>query len=388
MTELGDLYQRASAIRHARMVFFLRSQGWEMVDEYRHIQLWRSPPEPASHAERIEVTLPDSDRFDDYPTRLWTVIEAVAAAHHQPLDLVIEDLTATEIDTQHVRLRTRLPSGTVQVPRAAKAMSAIYDLWLGAAMSVLSGERDYVQPTHKPTEARRYLAHAYIGPSRAGSYIISVHAPLVLPPDPQEQLPLFEFDQPTPFGRRVSMLLHESLEAAHTTALRVAADEAEIDEFEPLVDLGVTSNLCDALVDLSGEADDQYGCDISFSWSAREPVNTPTPLLAFAPQSAETFKRASEHLRTAEEWPSTTLRGAIVQLERAATSGPGEIIIETQLPGIRRGRNRRVRVSLTENDYVLATQIHAARRPVVVTGNLTRRGNRFHLQNAHQFNGL
>lgn len=332
MTEHGDLYQRASSIHHARVISFLRSQGWEMVDVYRHIQLWRSPSEHEGHADAIEATLPDSDRFQDYPTRLWTLLEAVAAVQHQPLDLIIDDLIATEIDTQHIRLRTRLPSGTVQIPRAAKAMSAIYDLWLGAAMSVLSGDRDYVQPAHKPAEARRYLSHAYIGPSHAGSYIISVHAPLALPPDPHEQLSLFEFEEDAPFGRRVATLLHESLEAAHTTALRVDAGEAGIEEFEPLVDLGVTSNLCDALVDLGGEADDQYGCDISFSWSAQEPVSAPTPPLAFAPQLAETFKRASEHLRTVEEWPNTTLQGVIVQLERAATSGPGEILIETQLP--------------------------------------------------------
>jgi hypothetical protein len=184
-----------------------------------------------------------------------------------------------------------------------------------------------------------------------------------------------------PFERRVSLKLFDAVRAAHSAANDALVSAQGLDAFTEAVPLGVSANLCEALVGLGGEAGHPF--DFTSRLAPSRPLRARTfPPIRFRRDHLPVLASAARELRELVADEGVLLVGNVVRLHREG-SGAGEISIAGTIEGD--DRLRRVRMSLSEPDYTRATGAHQQMLLVSVRGDLVRRGTRHYLTNPSSF---
>jgi hypothetical protein len=111
----------------------------------------------------------------------------------------------------------------------------------------------------QPDRVRHYLDSLRVGPTRRGSYVVTIQSPVEPQFDSADTSQVEE-----PFERRVLRRLFSSIQAVREAAV-MAASHNSSEPFEREVANGVSANLCEAVADLvtAGGA----GFEISCHWS-------------------------------------------------------------------------------------------------------------------------
>jgi len=230
------------------------------------------------------------------------------------------------------------------------------------------------------------IQNVLAGPTSAGSYIVSVWTPIPPRLTPEEDPVLFEADD-EPFERRITALLHTALHSAESATNMVRNGTAGLSTFIDRAAEGVSANLCESLVDLSGDSKTPY--DVRFSWALDRPRQASEQPIHFDGYSFDVLTDAARLMRNQLPEEDVVLRGNVVRLHREGTRrGPGEVTIAGTIRGDKAERLRKIWVSLTESDYALALRAHQEFADVELAGALLQRGGRTYLNLAGSFNVL
>jgi hypothetical protein len=359
---------RALAPRQAAA--WLRANGWELVDTRpEHTATWRK----AAGAEGdFVVELPLNTAFRDYPRRMGELLDTLVVASRRPAAWLMEELRASTFDI--LRLRStgpRVGQGRVPVELGTRLFTLTRELLLAAACSAHDPRSVY--RTRKPAEVMDFLRRVTLAAPEAGSFIITVHAPV----PPSLQTALIEDLEEPPFERRATLTL-----ASASAAARGAAEQAGLgggaDPFLNGAAVGISANLCDALAGFV-DGEEATGLDLRFAWAAsrRAPEGTPTAVHVAA-DLAPLLRQGARLLRAVGPSPDFELEGAVVRLESDNAGAGGVAVVAGQVDG----RPRLVRVPLRAEDYALSIQAHRDGRLVRCEGELVREGRGFRLDRA------
>lgn len=375
VTGSRELYDAASALTPERIISYIRTQGWLQDGSLPRLSLWKL----AIGADQYKIALPTEPELRDYRYRVADLVEVIAASQGRAAFDVLVDLSTRDLDVQHIRLLTATPSGTAPLAAAARAYSAARDMLLAAAVTVVSETRDLVHPARKPPGAKALVGRSLVGPSGAGSYVLSVQVP-VLRATPQSTR---AGANAVPSGRSVSQLLYRAIRTIHD---EVVATEGNL--VQPLalrVDDGVSANLCAALAGFGGDANGEHGFEIRFAWAAGDSFEEPTEPVKFSPRDAARLREAAEALRKYGLQTGVTIRGRITNMDRAPTRGPGIVTVEGVLENAPDAAFQHYRVELPEESYLRAGVAHTGGLQVTIHGDLFRSGTRLHVRNVDTF---
>lgn len=392
MNAVGVPEHELSRLRPHDVAHYLRSRGWVQGSRVRYSRRW----EAEWGGQRHRVLLPFDAELADYADRMADLIEVLSAVEGRPAIAVHQDMTLTGLDVQSIRTQPRTPSGTIPVQDGVLAVTSARDLLMAAACDTVAGQRRLVQPRRKPARAKDFVDSARFGPSRPGSYILTVQVPL---PESPSHGSLFEdapnLDMaPEPFARKVSRRLYEAVTAARTAAERAAS----ADDSAPLADGvedGISADLCEALAGIGGQdgRDHQpgHGFSVGFAWSPRWPVPYDSSVAEFPQRLVPVLREGAQDLRRQEPDRGVTIVGRPTKLKRVAEFGPGEVTVEGRLMkenGDLVGQQRQIHLELTEENYDRATDAHRTRRDLKIEGDLSRRGTYHELTNLTDFHVL
>jgi hypothetical protein len=353
---------------------YLRTHGWESTERF-HGQptLWRLPGNDGTY----EVIAPSSKDTGDFRQRVSELLRTLAIAEDRSPADVLRDISTQAFDIQYYRTEPDSPPGTAPLRDAADKYAAVSSLYSASAVS-LEDPRP-VHPARRPARTQNLMKQVLAGPTSEGSYVISVWTPIPPRLTQDEDSVLFETND-EPYERRATVQLHRAL-----SAVRSAIDDgAEIDTFIDRAAHGVSANLCESLVLLSGDAA-ASPFDVRFTWALDRPVRIAEPVIRFGRDDFRVLKSAAQDLRALQPEQDVRLRGNVVRLEHDATLGPGVITIAGVASDDPSERMRRVYVTLEQADYDRAVNAHQQFLEVEVTGSLTQRGTRSNLSDPREF---
>jgi len=265
------------------------------------------------------------------------------------------------------------------------AYESLRGLIVAAAYSVSAEKPRAVQPARKPADVLKYAREVMIGPASEGSFIFSIHAP-VPPRLTTGQGSLFENDSLEesealePFERRVSIRLHQAINAAFSAADAALSSTDSLEAFTGGIKRGISANLCEALVGLGGEQGHAF--EISHRLAPARPTKTTLPPVRFRRDHLTVLSAAAQELRERLPEEDVLVTGNVVRLHREASES-GEVSIAGVVEG--EDRLRRIWINLHPEAYVAAADAHKKTLTVTIRGDLVRRGNRSYLLNAHGF---
>lgn len=372
---LDDTALRAPSARNIRL--YLRTRGWERPSERQAVpDVWALESGHGTY----EVIAPSSRDARDYTRLVGELLRTLAIVEDRSELAVLRDLLTLNFDIQYVHTHPGGPPGTAPLAAAADAFAAAQSM-LSAAVSTLENPK-LVLPPRRPTSATNLMSRVLAGPTTEGSYVLSLWVPVPPRLTQEEDAVLFEVDD-QPFERSVTLWLNRSLRAAAAAATRVLLEDVGVDAFMETRRDGVSANLLESVVAISG--DQEQPVQIDFAWSLDRPVRNVPARIGFSDEVIPVLREAARELRLMVPEEETRLRGNVVRLHREGNLGAGEVTIAGIATDDPVEKLRRVTVELSEADYQMAITAHKTYADVEVTGTLVQRGTRTHMRNPHGF---
>lgn len=360
------------AVQPREIVTYLRSRGFrEAGGGGTATGLWRF----GEGENEIEVLVPMEPGYRDFASRVLDVLRALEIAEERSQLDILRDLRASTADV--IRLPARRADnrdGGIPINEGLSFYASARELLMAAACAAIEPKSYYA--TRRPAQASRYLDQARFGQTEQSSYVVTIVSPV--PPKLSGES-IGEEAVEEPFERQVVATLMRAVAGARSAAER-AAVTGDLGHFQEAVAVGVSANLCQALVGLSRGCDQEL--DLSVSWSPARPGPRDAPSRVRVPVgSLPVFEEAARIFRATSAEPEFELRGYVSHLDRQEAATEGTVTIR----GFVEGRLRAVELRLGEPEYGLAVRAHAERLSVFCVGELKKRGPSFVLENARQF---
>ena len=348
---------------------YVEAHGWHKVEPYGDYgDVYAFGNEPS------EIIVPISSRFTDYGLSIGQVITILANMEEREEDAVLRDLSLADVDLIRVRLPESRADGSISIDMAAAMIQQSRNMLLAAACSALRPQR--VFRIGKNKRAKDYVSAVRLGQTERGSFIINILSPA----PPELGTNMAGIPTAEPFPRKVVRKLGSGLQAT-----REAVDladyeyrETDLRGFADGVDVGVSANLCEALVGMLGKGNES-GLDISVSWALTYPYPRERARVQFDESDVQILEKAYRVLREPQDhWPEQfTLLGRVTSLVRQDSDHRGSVRIRGEIDG----SIRSVRVEFDPEDYLRVVQAHAWQRVISVRGDLMREGQRWTLEN-------
>ncbi|TET23817.1 MAG: hypothetical protein E3J71_01005 [Candidatus Stahlbacteria bacterium] len=325
--------------------------------------------------EEFEVLVPLDKSYRDYAMRISDALKVLEVVEDRSQIDILKDIQAASVDLIRIKPDIdRSEKGSIPLIDGVALVEKAKELMLAAACAAVSARKTY--PTQKPHQALKYLENVRLGQTEEGSYIITIHSPVS-----PEKTPLKL--EAEPFERKVTKTLIHAFEAI-LNAAEIGSSTGDLKLFEESVKRGVSSNLCDAIVDLQEETHAK-SLSVNISWSPilKVPKGTRSSVEISA-NLVPTIKKASQMFKGVEpetlEKTGFVVKGFVINLHREYTP-EGIITIATTIDEI----PRKVKIELDEKDYKRAVDAHKADRWVSCTGTLIPKARAFVLSNPRKF---
>lgn len=349
---------------------YVEAHGWHKVEPYGDYgDVYAFGNEPS------EIIVPISSRFTDYSLSIRQVITILANMEEREEDAVLRDLSLADVDLIRVRLPGSRADGSISIDMAAAMIQQSRNMLLAAACSALRPQR--VFRIGKNKRAKKYVSAVRLGQTERGSFIINILSPA----PPALGTNMAGIPTADPFPRKVVRKLGSGLQAT-----REAVDladyeyrETDLRGFADGVDVGVSANLCEALVGMLGKGNESK-LDISVSWALTYPHPHGRVRVQFDESDTPILEEASRVLRDRQERPNTLIEGYVTSLTRQESDYQGHVTVMGMIDGSRRS----VRVELDHEDYDRIIGAHDRRRLISVKGDLMCEGQRWMLENPHE----
>lgn len=361
---------------------YLRTTGWkESETKPGHSSIWLK----AVGKEEAEALLPLNTDIRDFLQRMGDVVNLLAAIENRSALEILADLQESGSDVIRLRLKqSDATDGTVALlDRGVPLIENAPVLMMAAACAAVEPRPQYA--SRKPDAATEFVRKLRLGQSERGSYVLKIisRVPPLLEPPPT----LFgEVDEP--FERKAVQTLARALQA-----VRNAADQSlgsnTFDHFQRVVKDGVSANLCDALVKMGGPIENGSELVISWTWARSRPVDEEAAggtSVTIPSDRLPVLAEAARHYKAATPPEAFELRGAVIGLRRDDKEGPptGPVTIF----GLVEGAQRKVQVTLNQDDHQKAIDAYNRGATVACSGELTKQGSQYVLQKLSGFTVL
>ena len=281
-----------------------------------------------------EIILPSHNRIKDYADRIVILIKELSAVEDESPDFLIKRIENYSSDLVEIRvIHADVTEGSIPLDDGVMLYQNIREMLASAALSTITKQKNF--SGRKPEDAQEYLRVVRFGQTEVGSYIVNVISPLNQKNIIQDEIVT------SSFSRLVTQTLAKSLNALNSIESQINdLNEDQIlnnsnhnDIFERIVDKGVSSNLCDALIGLTG-VDKNRGFEITLMASEIIPhENDINVSIHFSSNIVSLLEKASNYYKENYVITGVTLTGQIKKLEREANKENGSVTIQTTVSG-------------------------------------------------------
>ncbi len=337
---------------------YLTSQGWVNSGSLgKFASVWHREEESLQHLEIVE---PLDRSLRDYENRVVDLIAVLSGFEGRPFLDVVSDVSRFYADVIKIRVaHDDVEGGSIPLNDGVLLFEKAKDLLVSAVRATFS-KRRYFGGGKLPEDITDYIESMRLGQTEHGSYVVNMIAPIKLVDDGQGD------DLKVSVSRAVSNTLAKSLTAldASVKAYKLSGDEST---FDGAIQYGVSANLCDALVGLSGEAHSRnVRVTVSLS-KAEEELEDLEREHDFEPSMIEYIQQASNYYKERYVIANKTVSGLVTKLSYDDGDDFGKVTIDALVNDIRKS----VVFELPLDEYWQAHSAHKGSLIVECLGDLS-----------------
>ncbi|MDA3933963.1 MAG: hypothetical protein PF630_06510 [Gammaproteobacteria bacterium] len=351
-----DINSIVKDIIPVRLEMYLLSTGWiENGSISDKAKVWHRPEE--NHFD-LEILQPVNEGLKDYSQRLYEVIRNLSEYENRSPLKVISDLK--NFDSDIVKIQVISPdvdSGAIPIDDGVLLFEKAKDLLVSSTLSTFTKKRFFSGSW--PAVVKEFMNTLRFGQTERGSYIVNVIAPV----SHFSEMEFPEADCST--TRSISNNLARSL-GATMVALKNYEKTNDLFSFEGAVSSGVSANLCDAIIGMSGSSKSR-DVEISIELAASEKDSQ--EILSkhrFTSSHIPILSAASEYYKGKFVIKNYEASGLVIRMDHEPTEDYGVIRVTSTV----NGTDKNISIQLSLDDYWKAVKAHKPRLPVVCQGDL------------------
>ncbi len=353
----SSLFYELELLMPTQLRGYLISHGWREESSIRDIaSVWRRPE---FDKKDFEILQPEDKSIRDFSDRVLDMLQVLSEFEKRTVEDVFRDISNYFSDLIRIRIsHDDVKNGSIPLDDGVLLIEKAKDLLASATLSTLSKKKYFIGS--RPPDVIDFMDKARLGQTEIGSYVINIIAPLDSQENKDEELL-----ERLSFSRIVTTTLDKGLSAISSTIDNFKRNN-NFSVFDEAVEKGVSANLCDALIGLTGEKQSR-DVNISISFSKYEQQEEELKIEHFfKPDIVPYLKKASEYLKENYVIPNVTISGFVKKLDRGKDKVYGLVTVTAVVED----RERNVTFELSGTDYLNAIHAHENKQVVQCTGNL------------------
>lgn len=350
-----NLIATINKISPLKLERFLLSRGW-VEDGFisDKAKIWHRQEEENFD---LEIIQPLDCHLRDYSQRMYEVVKALSEFEVKELADILDDVVNFDSDIVKVRVMSPdVDSGSIPLSDGVLLFEKAKDLLVSTTLSTFKKNRYFSGSW--PADVKDFLETLKLGQTEYGSYIVNVIAPIVISSEDKK-------GGRSSITREVSNNLARSLVATATAVTKYEEFE-DLIVFEEAINNGVSANLCDALIGISGSKGHR---DIEISLQLAGVEDNSQEIIKkhyFLSRHISVLKTASEYYKGNYTIEKYSVRGLVIRMDHTPSEEYGVIRVASLVNGLLKN----ISMQLDLNDYWLAIRAHESNELVKCLGDL------------------
>ncbi|BES70458.1 hypothetical protein RE428_14760 [Marinobacter nanhaiticus D15-8W] len=335
---------------------YLIATGW--IDDgaiSNKAKIWHRPEEAYFD---LEVIQPLNSELRDYYLRVSEAIQVISEFEERTFGRITEEIINYDSDIIKVRVVSPdVEGGAIPIDDGVLLFERAKDLLVSSTLSAFKKKKFFSGSW--PAAARDFLDTLRFGQTERGSYVVNVIAPLIK----FSHESFLEADRS--ITRSVSNNLSTSLQAT-ISAINKYEKTKDLMAFEEVVSSGVSANLCDALIGISGSRknrDVEISIELAPSEKDSHEIIT---LHRFSTVHIPVLETASEYYKGNYVIRNYEVYGLVVRMDHEPSEDYGTVRVSSMV----NGSEKNISMELGLDDYWEAVRAHKPNIPVTCQGDL------------------
>jgi hypothetical protein len=351
-----DINSIVKDIIPVRLEMYLLSTGWiENGSISDKAKVWHRPEK--KHFD-LEILQPVNESLKDYSQRLYEAIHNLSDYENRSPLKVINDIKNFDSDIVKIRvISSDVDGGAIPIDDGVLLFEKAKELLVSSTLSTFKKKRFFSGSW--PAVVKEFMNTLRFGQTERGSYIVNVIAPV-------SHFSEKEFPEADcSITRSISNNLARSL-GATMFALERYEKTNDLISFEGAVSSGVSANLCDAIIGMSGASKSR---DVEISIELAVSEKDSQEILRkhrFTSSHIPILNTASEYYKGNFVIKNYEASGLVIRMDHEPAEDYGVIRVTSTV----NGTDKNISIQLSLDDYWEAVKAHKPRLPVLCQGDL------------------
>jgi len=336
---------------------YLMSHGWTEDGKLGEVAtIWHRKE---NEYQNFEILQPLTNGLKDYPQRVYDLIEVLSEFEQRAFFEVVNNLNNFHEDVIKIKvIHEDVEMGSIPLNDGVLLFEKAKELLVSVVRSTYN-KRKYFSGGSLSEEITEFIESMRLGQTEHGSYVVNLIAPM----SDQEKDPQ-ELSKVT-VSRLVSETLTRSLSAIDESIKEYIRTERN-SSFDRAVEQGVSANLCDALIGISGKTRAR-DVKITISMSKVEGELDSIRLEhQFSSSQMPYLKIASDYYKEKYVILDQVVSGLVTKLSHEDEESVGTVTIDATVNGI----DKSISIELPINEYWKSHSAHKKLHVVECRGDL------------------
>lgn len=344
--------------------YYLKRLGWYEKGNYQDIgTIWKH------EYSKQSLLLPNNQYFEDYLERQNLILHTLSKQQEIDINHLESKLFTLNTDNLKVRIADKyLTNGLISLKDGEDLFGGIYDLIVSSAHSTEHPKLSFYGK--KTKQVSKILNDIKLGHTETGSFIVNIvsefASSIPLANSLFEDVHSFNTES---FERRTFITLFNSLKFLKDNIQNaIQTNSIDYQALENGIDLGFSTNLCDALLKLSG-TECKRNIDLSMAWSPihQIPALTPSQII-IETIDIDIVSDIQKYYKNRIERDQSIVKGFVTGLHRKPNDQVGRIELLTQ--------DDKYDIFLDSEMYDIALHAHDQKQIIECTGQIIRKNNK------------
>ncbi|MCU8073755.1 hypothetical protein ACGMNB_16870 [Shewanella oncorhynchi] len=350
---------------------YLRSNGWVPDgDVFGQATIWHRREEGFFD---FEVIQPTSINIKGYQQRILDAVNSLSEFENRSPLKIIRAIDNFFSDSVKIRVvHADVEEGTIPIDDGVLLIEKSRDLLAATTLSTFRNKAHFTG--QRNTDVQNFIKQLRLGQTEVGSFVVNLIAPIVESFDAQ-------LDQDKiSITRAVTNNLSRSLLALEN-GIKSYQNTESVFELESIVESGVSANLCDALVGLSGTAKTRSFTISIYLAGAEADIQNMPKQFNFCSEQVPTLELASAFYKGNYVIKAYEAFGLVSRMTHLPDDDFGEITVRSLVRGV----EKNVVMQLALNDYWDAVHAHERKEFVSCKGALHVTAKSAKMLDSHNF---
>jgi len=336
---------------------YLKKYGWNNDGKYNEIfTIWhRLEPDQTEY----ELIVPENNQFKKNEETFFQIFENLAVYYNKSISLIIDDYLNSVNDKVKLSIKSKTTQdGIIPLTDGVRLIENTKEMLVSSFLAIRKRKKNFMGP--RPDSVNEVINNIQLGQTEEGSFVLNIFVPKYYYED--EDGRLIDSTEES-FTRKALNVLENSVVDLVTKANEYQTNN-DISIFDSAYQSGVSSNLCNAISEISSNG--KHDINISISYNNGIDKSEDIKSIDIKREFIPLINDVREYYKKDLSEENYRITGYVTKLHQEPTEEEGEIT----LTSIIEGKLKKVKMVLNPDNYLIAQEAHKTKQFLSCVGTI------------------